>query len=518
MSTCRSFYQSFMATKSTFIINAMPASALDSLQKLLSRSETQIEVIFPSQTLSMQKQGASDQLMNILVNLTNLTGLKLCRWTVDNHHIQDDLQKISSITTLRKLCAPFDTIDPSRLYNLTKLKVEMVVGDWRNLTKLQDLTVYQDSFHAPRELETFLADVSTLTRLHLGLNNANSNTFHFTLTTLSNLKDLNIYTYDFNWDEINVEIIATCTTLESITINPQQIGVLDPDWISSNTRLTHFDARLRNVTDWDRASQNLPNISSFTLEDTTTDRFKHLNLTQLDIQVLVYDEIRQYSALEELLFSSTSGPLDALTTLRHLTKLTAWLHPPSDFPTTLKYLYAQGEVKNLTAWTRLEELGLQTETHVTMKSFDGEKFAHLTKITLIFQQNQQAVSTLPKLSNLFALRGLYVHEPRNNNVLLNMDFFTTLTSLEELDIKNIDLDSQLLENFSSILTRLTALRISCSNSTGEFLTRFTKLRALNFASKCAGHNLRSLLEESLPRLCSLSCPETKLEESEEDDL
>jgi hypothetical protein len=480
----------------------MPANALELLQKILCLPNKQIEVIIPSQTLSMQNQGATDQLLDILAGLTNLTGLELCKWSSGDNNLV--LQKISALTTLQTLSIPRDTIDPSLLYNLTKLKVHTAVGDWRSLTRLEDLTVHSSS---PTFLETFLTSLSTLTRLHVMLDNTRYQHFDVILTTLDNLKDFKISAMEFAFEELEIRLKASCTALESLLIG-DYINDLDLDWISSNTRLTHFNVR-------HRLQQHLPltklrNITSTELINASqVQLFKYLDLTKLEIhsiaEVSVSDIAQQYTALESLAITSNANSVDALMSLTRLTRLKAYCSPPSMVPTNLRYLLAACNVKNLTALTRLEWLVLARP--VLMESFDV-KFPYLTKLILNFSKEQQANATLSTLSNLFSLRDLRfnmaehykdiygVHKPFN----WNLDSLTTLTNLEALDIKIMDINTQLLDTFSSVLTRLTELSVACPNSTGEILLQFTNLRALVFDSRTTVKNLRSALDEKLPRL------------------
>ena len=80
------------------------------------------------------------------------------------------------------------------------------------------------------------------------------------------------------------------------------------------------------------------------------------------------------------------------------------------------------------------------------------------------------------------------------------DFLTTLTNLEALSIPTLNIPVQVFDKIVHLHTRLTQLRINCSESSGEILTRLTNLQVLEFYSSKPMKGLRILLEEKMPRL------------------
>jgi hypothetical protein len=184
----------------------------------------------------------------------------------------------------------------------------------------------------------------------------------------------------------------------------------------------------------------------------------------------------------------------------HLTQLT-WratvcLDTSPDRPSLKELSLTACSVQNLPDLTNLESLTLNEQSYF---DFKAKQFAHLTKLRLNLKGAQQAIQELPKLSNLFSLRELSVTAP-NNYQGVNADFLTTLTNLEMLDMAQINIPLQIFTKIVHRQTILTQLRVNCSESNGEILTRLTNLQILYFYSKQPMKGLKLKLEEVLPRL------------------
>jgi hypothetical protein len=211
-----------------------------------------------------------------------------------------------------------------------------------------------------------------------------------------------------------------------------------------------------------------------------------------------WDEVAKYTDLRSL-SGQTLHFKDLPTTLVHLTQLTwrAIYASIITVPTYLKELSLTAcSVQNLKNLTNLESLTLNQPPNF---DFNAKQFAHLTKFHLGLKGAPQAVQELPKLSNLFSLRELSVTAP-NNYQGLNADFLTTLTNLEMLDMAQINISLQLFTKIVHQHTILTQLRVNCSESNGEILTRLKGLQKLFFQSKQPMQGLKKKLEEVLPRL------------------
>ena len=195
---------------------------------------------------------------------------------------------------------------------------------------------------------------------------------------------------------------------------------------------------------------------------------------------------RSYSSIA---FPNTSS-------LSNLTKI-SWLplgYTDLAFPTTVRELQAAFHVENLSSLTRLESLTLNKPSSLNV---DARNM--VTKICLQSVEAQQALAILPKLSNLFMLRELSVTTP-NNYQGLHADFLTTLTNLEVLSMPSLNIPVQVFDKVVHLHTQLTQLRVNCSESSGEILTRLTNLQVLEFYSSKPMKGLKVILEEKMPRL------------------
>jgi hypothetical protein len=474
----------------------MPVSALEALSTRLKKATRPFELIVRSPTLALKE--VPNKFMNNLTDLKNLTGLDVTAWT---GFPTSATKKICQMTFLQQLSSPDFSFNFANLSTLTKLCIpgSIFVGSiqiFQTLTNLRDLRMRS----LRQEHVEEVANLSLLTRLHFGI----SSNFTAILTTLTNLKDLAITA----WRHVPpiLTLVASCTTLESLHIDT---ALQDPDidWISSNTKLTkfhiscHFDyqsprfhplTHLRNIT-----SAKFVHTAQLTL-------FSHLKLTSLEIEPAVLDgnsaftEILKYTDLQSL-----SGQVHVaqhcFTTLVNLTQLT-WrplFYGGITGPTSLKELSLTiCSIQNLPDLTNLESLTLNEQSYFDIKA---KQFAHLTKLRLNLKGAQQAILELPKLSNLFSLRELYVNAP-NNYQGVNADFLTTLTNLEMLDMAQINIPLQIFTKIVHRQTILTQLRVNCSESNGEILTRLTNLQILYFYSRQPMKGLKLKLEEVLPRL------------------
>lgn len=508
ISACRIFYQLALASKSTLAINGLPADNLNAFQSLLNRANAQIELIFGPPAKSIQSNSAANILFDIITTATNITSLDLCEWRNLDRILS--FKQITRMTSLQKLwmrdfARMNDVIWTKNLQKLTSLhlyNMEMV-EDWPTLTKLQDLTIKCCTSDV---VETFLTNISTLTRLHIGFFFSEDTRFNFVLTTLSNLKDL----------AINGQITASCTTLESLSIRAT-INNFDINWLSSNTRLTRlsivsgiFQVGDPRIT----ALEKLRNITKATFGDgfNPTHIFRHLNLTDLTMPVpnrqILMNIVQQYTSLRALRIEDTEvavGSLDVLTSLLHLTKFVCHEYlDPSHFPTTLKTLETCTKAKNLSELTRLENL------HSGQNQVDLFSVAeHLTRLTRLmffkdidFTTDKQAVEEISKLSILSNLRTLEIKVawPRDNSDPyhgFNMEFLTALAKLEKLHYNAVDFNKDLLNNLHSTLTRLTELRIQQREPDGEILARFKKLRRLMLYSDGPSSTLSAYEEARL---------------------
>jgi hypothetical protein len=468
------------------VIKAMPVSALASLSTRLNKATKPFELIVHSPTLSLKQ--LPNKFMNNLTGLQNLTGLDLTAWEGVPY---EALRKLFKMTSLESLGVPPTAFDFSWL-RLTKLSMPTLMGSIqiKSLTNLRDLQIS----HLDHKDVGIIASFP-LTRLHFGVNYTQDPNNGIVLTQLTKLKDLRIMAQFYP----PTTLAASCTTLESLNIEIT-INDIDVDWISSNQRLTYF-----HVTgDYDDSAKfhpltTLREISSakFT-RSAQFQLFSHLNLTRLEVCTETWDEVAKYTDLRSL-SGQTLHFKDLPTTLVHLTQLTwrAIYASIITVPTYLKELSLTAcSVQNLKDLTNLESLTLNQPPNF---DFNAKQFAHLTKFHLGLKGAPQAVQELPKLSNLFSLRELSVTAP-NNYQGVNADFLTTLTNLEMLDMAQINISLQLFTKIVHQHTILTQLRVNCSESNGEILTRLKGLQKLFFQSKQPMQGLKKKLEEVLPRL------------------
>ena len=484
-----------MAQKSHFIVKALPASDLESLLTMLKRSKKQqIELTVRAPTLSLKQ--VPNKFMNGLTSLTHLKGLDISALDL----LPDAaLTKLVRMTNLEQL-----TLGPSYqilspLSNLTKLVLRNVTSSpqtWQSLTNLQDLTL--------NELSTFdkFLNFIKLTRLHFGMP-WNAVEFNIALTTLTNLKDLKIESRYQSNIGISANFSAASTRLEALDIDVM-FNDIDINWIASNTRLTRFHVRC----DYKLSERFFPltklcNISSMTIFNTDQlQLFTALeNLTHLKANYLFNNDFEIAQEKFTLLQSLEGGGYqtrDFPNTFSNLTKIT-WMPVmtvTTVFPLNVRELTANHFIKNMTSLTKLESL---TVIKPQVLDIDVRNMIHLTKICLQSVEAQQALWILPKLSNLFSLRELSVTTP-NNYQGLNADFLCTLTNLEALSIPSLNIDCYFFNYIVAVHNQLTQLRINCSESTGEILTRLTNLQVLEFYSSKPMKGLKIMLEEKLPRL------------------
>ena len=487
-----------MAQKSQFIIKAIPTSDLELLLAMVKRSKKQIELTVRAPTLSLKQ--VPSEFINSLTSLNHLRGLDISEWDLP----MAAQTKLVQMTNLEQLTIGSNDINLAPLFNLTKLAIKSIdkyPQMLQSLTNLQDLTLFNLSDH----LNDVIA-LTKLTRLHFGvswsLSMMNAVKYIITLTALTELKILKIDSLTHT--KAAIQLHASSTKLEELDIDVS-LRSPDFDWIASNTRLTKFHVRFhtRQTDEWHPLTK-LTQISTMALVSVDqAGLFTALkNLTELKFEQLYHEDselignLTSLQVLQSYSYSSVAFPnADAM---RNITRIT-WLPfsvTKSSFPMNVQELSTTFSVENLSSLTRLESLTIMKPLSLNM---DASEMVHLTKIWLLSVEEQHASVIIPKLSNLFTLRELSVTTP-NNYQGLDADFLTTLTNLEALIIPSLNIPVQVFDKIIDLHSRLTQLRISCSESNGEILTRLTNLQVLEFYSTKPINRLKILLEEKMPRL------------------
>lgn len=502
-SSCTKIYKALLAPKTQYIIKALPANHLEALSKCLSRATKPFELIVRSPPLALQK--VPNKFMNTLTSLKNLTGLDITDWKDLPHPA---LQKLFLLTNLEALSGSFTAFDASHLSKLTKLGIPYSIYTTRmlkSLTNLQDLRV---------DLVEGVINVSALpnlTKLHFGfIWNASGSSFSVILTALTCLKDLKIKSQANN---TKIQLKASCTTLESLNIEdiPED---MDVDWLASNTKLTHFNVKSAWDGDPEKylALRNLREVSSASVyHQVQVPLFRNFTLTNLVSDVpggggFTDEEVLTFTSLRSLVLRTRVMP-NFPKTFVHLTRLTIQqVYSPTKaslvtVPTCLKELEfcSPCGVQSLSKLTQLESLTLFQKLDFD-RTFKASALGQLTRLQMNLSGAQQATLYLPKLSKLLSLKELVVAAP-NNYQGVDTEFLLTLPNLELLDMVPIGLSLQVFNKFvQQQQNKVTQLRVNCSESNGEVLTRLTNLQILYFVSRQPMKGLKAKLEEILPRL------------------
>lgn len=282
-------------------------------------------------------------------------------------------------------------------------------------------------------------------------------------------------------------------------------------WLLSNKHLTTFMAAVDDNPE-NHLLCSLREISSARFLQKGEQPFNPEKLTrvEVDLQFLSPEQLAKYTALRSMWGRSMTfdGVTSGQVNLQQLTWL-AYSSSSFSVPLTVTELYLSScYANNSTNLTKLEALTLHQPASIDF--LDGH-FAHLTKLYLTLKGNEEEQDYLHKLSNLSALRELSFN-PRNNDYpAKNVDFLTTLPSLDTLDISQFHVPPKVLRKIVEQQSNLTNLQVFCRDSNGGLLTQLTNLQILHHFNSCALlEGLGTKLEALLPRLVECKLGEHNL--------